>query len=64
MKILFKAIAIVFAFLFAWVVYLQNNDPNASTWYVIYVLTAIASILFALNGLTLTLAVFYVSYLW
>lgn len=58
MKNLFKLIAIVFAFLFAWAVYLEHNDPDASNWYLIYAMAAIASALFAINGLTFTLALF------
>jgi len=56
MKNLFTAIGTIFTFLFAWAVYVQNNDPDASMWYVIYGLAAFASILFIVNRLTFTVA--------
>lgn len=58
MKNLFTAIGIIFAFLFAWAVYVQNNDPDATMWYIIYGLAALASILFTVNRLTFTAAMF------
>lgn len=58
MKNFFRAIGIIFALLFAWAGYVQNNDPDAITWYVIYGLAAFASILFIVNRLTFTVAIF------
>lgn len=59
MKIAFKLIGIIFAFLFAWAGYVQHNDPDATIWYFVYGLAALASALFALNRLTFTVAVFF-----
>ncbi|MGB7394982.1 MAG: transmembrane 220 family protein [Pricia sp.] len=56
MKTLFKIIAVIFAILFAWAAYLQNNDPDALIWYGIYGLAALASLLFASGRLPITAA--------
>jgi hypothetical protein len=53
-----KILGVVFAILFAWAAYVQNNDPDAMRWYAIYGMAALASLLFALNQLKLTWAVF------
>ncbi len=58
MNIFFKILGIVFAVLFAWAAYVQNNDPDAMRWYAIYGMAALASLLFALNQLKLMWAVF------
>jgi hypothetical protein len=58
MKTFFKVLALIFAILFAWAVYLQNNDPDASMWYIIYGLASVASLLFAIGRLTFTIAIF------
>ena len=60
----FKILAIVFAVLFAWAAYVQHNDPDAIRWYAIYGMAALASLLFALNQLKLSWALFlFVFYL-
>lgn len=61
MKTFFKIIGILFTLLFAWAAYLQNNDPDASAWYIVYGLAAVASILFVANRLTFTIAIFLCS---
>ena len=58
MKTFFKIIGIVFVILFAWAAYVQNNDPDASSWYIVYGLAAIVSALFAIGRLTATVAFF------
>ncbi|MBU2945233.1 transmembrane 220 family protein [Zobellia uliginosa] len=59
MKYFFKILSSVFAVLFAWAAYLQYNDPDATTWYIIYGLAALASLLFVVNRLTFTIATFF-----
>lgn len=56
MKNIFTGIGIMFTFLFAWAVYVQHNDPDASKWYVIYSLAALASVLFVVRRLPSTVA--------
>ena len=56
MKNIFKGIGIIFAILFLWAAYVQNNDSDAATWYAVYGLAAVASILFVVNRLTSTIA--------
>lgn len=58
MKMFFKVLGIVFTILFAWAVYVQNNDPDASKWYVIYGIAALASLLFVAKRLPSTIAFF------
>jgi len=58
MNTFFKILGIVFAILFTWAAYVQNNDPDAMRWYAIYGMAALASLLFALNQLKLMWAVF------
>ena len=64
MKPLFKFLALIFALLFIIAAYLQWNDPDATIWYFIYGIAALASILFFLNKLNfviaLVLAVLYI----
>ena len=60
MKLFFKIFAIVFAVLFFWAAYLQNNDPDALQWYAIYGLAGIASLLFAFGRLPFIVAVLLV----
>ncbi|MBT9189607.1 transmembrane 220 family protein [Zobellia russellii] len=57
MKIFFKIVGVVFAILFAWAAYMQYNDPDATTWYLIYGLAALASALFAMNRLSVYVAI-------
>ncbi len=57
MKILFKILAVLFAVFFVWAAYVQNNDPDATMWYAIYGIAAVASLLFIANKLPYALAV-------
>lgn len=54
----FKILGFVFALLFAWAAYLQNNDTDAMRWYAIYGMAALASLLFAMGQLRFVWAVF------
>ncbi len=64
MKYVFKILALVFALLFIWAAYVQQNDPDALLWYAIYGVAALTSILFALGRLNfMTSAVLCVVYL-
>jgi len=56
MKIFFKILAVIFALLFAWSAYLQNNDPDALLWYAIYGVAALGSFMFALGKLPFMVA--------
>ena len=56
MKVFFKVIGIVFTLLFIWAAYVQNNDPDATMWYLVYGLAALASILFVKNRLNFIIA--------
>ncbi|MUH37515.1 hypothetical protein D9O36_16815 [Zobellia amurskyensis] len=57
MKSLLKIVGVIFAILFAWAAYLQYNDPDATTWYIIYGLAALASALFVINRLPFFVAI-------
>ena len=63
MKIVLKITAILFTGLFTYAAVVQYNDPDATKWYFIYGLAALASLLFALNKLksywAIVLFVFY-----
>lgn len=56
MNTFFKILAVIFALLLLWVVYLQNNDPDALLWYVIYGAAAVGSLLFAFGRLPFLVA--------
>jgi len=56
MRLVFKILGILFALLFAWAAYVQNNDPDARMWYLIYGIAAFASILFVVNRLSFGIA--------
>ena len=64
MKPLFKILSLIFAILFVIAAYVQWNDPDATLWYFIYGVAALASVLFFLNKLhfviALILAVLYI----
>lgn len=57
MKILFKLLALIFAGYFVWASSVQYNDPDAMTWYAIYGVAIIASILFLVDKLNFISAV-------
>ncbi|PHQ62197.1 MAG: hypothetical protein COC08_01665 [Maribacter sp.] len=64
MKVVFKILAAVFLVLFLYAVYVQNNDPDAMLWYLIYGVAALASILFLSGKLPFAIAVIlFASYL-
>ena len=56
MQTFFKSLGIIFTILFLWSAYLQLNDPDPVLWIVIYLVAAIASLLFAFNKLNFLLA--------
>ena len=56
MKPLFKFLALIFAILFIIAAYVQWNDPDATLWYFVYGIAALASILFFLNKLNFVIA--------
>ncbi|MEH6406331.1 MAG: transmembrane 220 family protein [Leeuwenhoekiella sp.] len=56
MKTFFKIFAALFAILFAWAAYLQNNDPDAFLWYLIYGSASLACISFIFRKLHFTIA--------
>ena len=64
MNPLFKFLSLIFAVLFVIAAYVQWNDPDATLWYFIYGIAALASVLFFLNKLhfviALVLAVLYI----
>ena len=64
MNSLFKYLSLVMAILFIAAAYVQWNDPDATMWYFIYGIAALASVLFFLNKLNfivaLILAVLYI----
>ena len=64
MKSLFKLISLIMAVLFVIAAYLQYNDPDATIWYFVYGIAALASILFFMNRLhfmiAIVLAVLYI----
>lgn len=51
MKSFFKVFALVFALLCVVSAYLQLNDPDPALWIAIYLVVAIASVLFAMKKL-------------
>ena len=57
MNIFFRLVGFVFAVLFTWSAYVQNNDPDAIIWYLIYGFAALASILFTIKRLALVVAI-------
>ncbi len=64
MNLFFKIFAVVFAILFAWAAYLQNNDPDAFLWYLIYGIASLACVSFLFKRLNYLIAlVLAVSYL-
>ncbi|MDY7395797.1 transmembrane 220 family protein [Aureibaculum sp. 2210JD6-5] len=56
MRIFFKSLGIIFTILFLWSAYLQLNDPDPLLWIVVYLIAALASLLFALSKLNFLLA--------
>ncbi len=71
MKNILKLLAIVFTGYFVWAAYMNSNDLDATLWYFIYGIAAIASLLFIAEKLPkivyLVLAVGYVGvafYFW
>lgn len=64
MKTFLKILAYLFTGLFAYAAIVQYNDPDATKWYFIYGIAALASLLFAINKLktywAILLFVFYV----
>ncbi|MFK5973552.1 MAG: transmembrane 220 family protein [Flavobacteriaceae bacterium] len=64
MKVVFNVLAAVFLVLFLYAVYVQNNDPDAMLWYLMYGVAAVASILFLIDKLPFAVAVaLFVGYL-
>jgi len=57
MKAIFKLLAVVFLGMFIYAIYVQLNDPDATLWYAIYGVAALASILFIMNKLPFSIAV-------
>lgn len=57
MKAIFKLLALVFLGMFLYALYVQINDPDATLWYFIYGIAALASILFLMNKLPFSIAV-------
>ncbi|HEA23599.1 hypothetical protein LCGC14_1636050 [marine sediment metagenome] len=57
MNLFFRLLGCVFAVLFSWAAYVQNNDPDATAWYIIYGFAAFASILFAIKRLPFVVAI-------
>lgn len=56
MNLFFKIFAVVFAILFAWAAYLQNNDPDAFLWYIIYGVACLACVSFLFKKLHYVIA--------
>ncbi|HEA29379.1 MAG TPA: hypothetical protein ENH91_05205 [Leeuwenhoekiella sp.] len=56
MKVFFTIFAGVFAVLFTWAAYLQNNDPDAFLWYLVYGSAALACISFIAKKLNFLIA--------
>lgn len=56
MRVFFLIFATVFAILFAWAGYLQNNDPDALLWYLIYGSAALACVCFIFGKLNFLIA--------
>lgn len=61
-----KVFAFVFAALFIYAAIVQYNDPDATKWYAIYGMAALASILFAMGRLrtlwAILLTIFYIGF--
>lgn len=57
MKIIFKILAVIFTAMFIYAIYVQTNDPDATLWYLLYGVAALASVLFLMNKLPFTIAV-------
>lgn len=57
MKAIFKLLAVIFLGMFIYAIYVQLNDPDATVWYAIYGVAALASILFIINKLPFSIAV-------
>ncbi|MER3376556.1 MAG: transmembrane 220 family protein [Allomuricauda sp.] len=51
METFFKIFAVVFALLFGYAIVVQFNDPDALKWILIYLVAAVASVLFLLKKL-------------
>lgn len=62
----FKIFAFVFAALFIYAAAVQYNDPDATKWYAIYGMAALASLLFAFGQLrtlwAIVLMIFYIGF--
>ena len=56
MKSPFKIMALILAVLFIAAAYVQYNDPDATQWYLIYGIAALASVLFYLGKLNFVIA--------
>jgi Na+/melibiose symporter-like transporter len=56
MKNLFKLFGLLMAMLFVIAAYVQWNDPDATLWYFIYGIAALASILFFMGRLSFVVA--------
>lgn len=56
MKVFFAIFAAVFAVLFTWAAYLQNNDPHAFLWYLVYGAAALACVAFIAKKLNFLIA--------
>ena len=56
MNSLFKYLSLLMAVLFIAAAYVQWNDPDATTWYFVYGIAALASILYYLGRLNFIVA--------
>jgi len=56
MKTFFKILGVLFTILFLWSAYLQLNDPDPALWITVYLIAALASLLFVFNKLNFLLA--------
>ncbi len=56
MNPIFKYLSLLMTFLFIIAAYLQWNDPDATTWYFVYGIAALASILYYLGRLNFIVA--------
>ncbi len=56
MKSFIRILPLLFTVLFVWGAYVQYNDPDALSWIAIYVVAALASLLFYLNKLPFLVA--------
>lgn len=57
MKNLFKFFSLLMAILFVIAAYLQWNDPDATLWYFVYGIAALASVVFFLGRLSFIVAI-------